>query len=237
MLKKKSILLLCLCSSMCMLVGCAGSRDLSEEQRDVIAEYSAGVLLQHYSGYSRKLEKQEGMAPVETEQPAAAIPEPTKQPEAPADQSAEESGTEEEEIVNEVSLDDLYQVEGMKVSYDSYVVCKSYPKKSSMFQLTAKKGKRLLIVRFQVKNATSKKLKVDLVKRKISYSLDMDGTVYDPSIAIQENGGLNFLKTNLKPGASESAILVYEIPEDAKEANSLVLTVKDKQNVSTIQVK
>ena len=174
---------------------------------------------------------------METEQPAAAIPEPTKQPEAPADQSAEESGTEEEEIVNEVSLDDLYQVEGMKVSYDSYVVCKSYPKKSSMFQLTAKKGKRLLIVRFQVKNATSKKLKVDLVKRKISYSLDMDGTVYDPSIAIQENGGLNFLKTNLKPGASESAILVYEIPEDAKEANSLVLTVKDKQNVSTIQVK
>ena len=94
-----------------------------------------------------------------------------------------------------------------------------------------------MIVRFQVKNATSKKLKVDLVKRKISYSLDMDGTVYDPSIAIQENGGLNFLKTNLKPGASESAILVYEIPEDAKEANSLVLTVKDKQNVSTIQVK
>lgn len=232
MFKKKRILLLCLCASMCMLVGCAGGKSLTEEEQDMIAEYSAGVLLRNYDKYNQRLVKTEPITPAVTEQPAAT---PTAEPTVP-DSGTSQPGAEEEEQLNEVSLDDLYHVAGMKVSYDSYVACNKYPKDSPM-QLTAKKGQFLLVVRFVVKNKSSKPLAVDLMERKIAYPLDMGGKVYQPAIAMQENGGMNYLKTKLKAGASEKAILVYEIPDESKDPESMVLTVKDGGNAATIRLK
>ncbi len=232
MFKKKGILLLCLCASMCMLVGCMGGKSLTEEEQDMIAEYSAGVLLRNYDKYNQRLVKTEPIAPAVTEQPETEPPTPT--PDSGASQSGAEA--QEQEQLNEVSLDDLYHVSGMKVSYDSYVACNEYPKDGPM-QLTAKKGQFLLVARFVVKNKSSKPLAVNLMKRNIDYSLDMDGKVYQPVIVMQENGGMNYLKTNLKAGASEKAILVYEIPDESKDPDSMVLTVKDGGNASTIRLK
>lgn len=232
MFKKKKILLFCLCASMCMLVGCVGGKSMTEEQEDIIAEYSAGVLLRNYDKYNQRLVKTETIAPAVTEPPAAA---PATEPPAP-DTDTSQPGAEEKEQLNEVPLDDLYHVAGMKVSYDSYVACNEYPKNSPM-QLTAKKGQFLLVVRFNVKNKSSKPLAVNLIKRKIAYSLNMGGKEYQPVIAMQENGGMNFLKTKLKAGASEQAILVYEIPDESKDPESMVLTVKDGGNAATIRLK
>lgn len=232
MYKKKRILLLCLCASMCMLVGCVEGKSLTEEQQDVIAEYSAGVLLRNYDKYNQRLVKTEPVVPAVTEQPTAA---PATEPPV-TDSGTSQPGAEEEEQLNEVSLDDLYHVSGMKVSYDSYVACNEYPKDSPM-QLTAKKGQFLLVVRFVVKNKSSKPLSVDLMKREISYLLNMDGKEYQPVIAMQENGGMNYLKTKLKAGASEKAILVYEIPDESKDPESMVLTVKDGGDATTIRLK
>lgn len=233
---KKGIFLLCLLSSMCMLAGCAEGKDLSEEEQDVIAEYSAGILLQHYSKYNRRLEKQEKPEPAATDL-ATATPEPKEEPGQTQQSVPGSDETDPEENVNEVSLDDLYHVPGLEVQYDSYEICKNYPKKSSMFQLSAKEGERLLVVRFQVKNKKSKPLKVNLIKREIDYLMDLDGTEHKPTIAIQENGGMNYLKTNLKPEASETAILLFEIPEASRNPESLTLTVREGENASVIKCK
>lgn len=234
---KKGVFLLCVLSVMCMLSGCVESRNLSEEDQDVIAEYSAGVLLQHYSKYNRRLEKSENPEPAA---PDPAVPAPTPTPkEEPGGTESFVPGSEEadpEENVNEVSLNDLYNVPGLKVQYDSYVVCKSYPKNSAM-QLTAKEGERLLVVRFHVKNTKSGPLKVNLIKRNIDYVMNLDGTEYKPTIAIQQNGGMNYLKTNLKPGATETAILLFEIPKASGNPGSLTMTVRDGDNVSVINCK
>ena len=215
------------------LAGCVKVTELNEEEQDIIAEYSAGILLQHDAKYSRKLLKSEETpapevtaAPVVTEEPA----------QSPQTGSQAGDDTTPEETVNAVTLDELYHVKGMDVSYDSYTICREYPKKSSDFQLTSKKGERLFVVRFQVKNTSSSDLKLNLIKRKIGYQLDLDGTAYDPTIVMQKNGGLNYLKTNLKAGASEEAILVYEIPETVQPA-AAVLTVKDGDNAATIPLK
>lgn len=259
MLKKKGILLLCLCFSMVMLAGCSYSTKLSTEDQDKIAEYSAGVLLQHYTKYSRRLIKQEEASPQATEESAGTMS-PTEQGQTQSDNTVENyttgtggSGTgsaaasgsdsagkdgNEEENINEVSLQDLYHVAGMNVSYDSYVVCKEYPKKSSAVKLTAKKGQRLIVVRFDLKNETSKNLKVklDRKKRDIKYSLDVDGAVYNPSMVMQANGGMNNLNTSLKAGGSEKAVLVFEIPKASQDPGSAVLTVKEGENRSVVRL-
>lgn len=272
MVKKKGVLLLCLCFSMVMLAGCAGGTELTEEEQDKIAEYSAGILLQHYDKYSRRLVRQETV-PQETAAPGAETPVSGNEPVQPqagqtgggtAGDGTSSSGNtaantgdgtsgsgntaantggetpdegEGQENINEVPLGDLYHVKGMNVSYESYAVCKEYPKKSSAFKLTAKDGQRLFVVRFRLKNKASKDLKVNLRSRKIGYSLDVDGAVYKPTIVMQKNGGMNYLNTKLKAGGSETAILVFEIPEASQNPGAAVLTVKENENASVVQLK
>ena len=234
-MKKRQILSLCLCFSMLMLAGCAQGRDLSEEQQDLIAEYSAGVLLQHESSYGKRLLKQEETPrPAETAQPLATVS-PT--PESVPTQMPDGGAADEEETVNEIPLNDLYNVPGMNVTYESYKICREYPKKSSVFQMTAKKGERLLVVKYKVENTSGKSLKVDLIERKIEYTMNMDGTEHEPTIAIQKNGGLNYLKTTLKPHSSQQAIVVYNIPKESLNPEHIVVAVKDGDNASTINVK
>lgn len=237
MLKKKGILLFCLCLSVVVLAGCDSGSELTAEEQDKIAEYSAGILLQHYGKYDRRLIKQETAAPQNTELPAVVTPVPAEENKNQVDADAVPEDGEQEENLNEVSLNDLYHVAGMNVRYRSYAVCKEYPKKTSSFQLTAKKGQRLVVVQFDLKNTAKKPLHVDLSKREIEYSLDVDGASYKPSIAIQKNGGMNYLDTQLKPGESEKAILVFEIPVNSSEFGSAVLTIKEGENASMVHLK
>ncbi len=236
MVKRRIMLLLCLCFGMCVFTGCAGSVDLTEEQEDVIAEYSAGILMQYDAKYDKKLVMPEGTPMPQPTATPETVEEPTPTPEA--DESAGSSvPAEETEKLEEVSLKDLYRVMGMQVSYDSYKICKEYPKKSSAVQITADEGKSLLVLKFKVKNTTSRTLKIDLIDRQIEYPIDLDGTIYDPTIAAQKNGGMNYLKTNLKPHSTETALLIYNIPDTAKNPESAVLTVKDGESAATIKVK
>lgn len=226
MVNKKYILSLCLCLSMFALAGCVESKDLTEEQQDIIAEYSAGVLLQHEESYDRRLVKQESVS----------VPEPTAAPTAtpaPAETESSESAAENEPApVNEVSLNDLYQVAGMEVSYNSYKICKEYTQ-----EVTAGADERLFVVKYTVKNTTSKPLKIDLTERKIAYRLTLNGTDYDATPGFLKNGGMNFLKTTVKANSSEEAVVVFKIPEAAKNPDSAVVTVRDNDKTSTQKIK
>ncbi len=236
-MKKKCILLFCLCFSVVVLAGCDSGSELTTEERDKIAEYSAGILLQHYGKYSRRLIRQEAAAPDNTELPAAATPVPVEDDKKPVESNETPEDGDQEENLREVSLDDLYHVAGMNVRYRSYAVCKEYPKKTSSFQLTAKKGHRLVVVQFDLKNTAKKLVKVNLGERQIDYLLDADGATYKPTIAIQKNGGMNYLDTKLKPGQSEKAILVFEIPKNSAPFGSAVLTIKEGDSASTVRLK
>lgn len=236
-MKKKCILLFCLCFSVVVLAGCDSGSELTTEERDKIAEYSAGILLQHYGKYSRRLVRQETAAPDNTEIPAAATPVPVGKDKEPveSDETPAEGG--QEENLRAVSLNDLYHVSGLNVRYRSYAVCKEYPKKTSSFQLSAKKGQRLVVMQFDLKNTAKKPLQVNLGERQIDYQLDVDGATYKPTIAIQKNGGMNYLDTKLKPGQSEKAILVFEIPENSSSFGAAVLTIKEGDSASTVRLK
>ncbi len=152
MINRKCILSVCLCLVMLMLAGCVQARELTEEKQDIIAEYSAGIVLQHADNYKKRLEKQENPVTPEVSQPpqVTAVPENTPEP-------AQAAGSEEEPALAQVSLNDLYQVSGMNAEYVSYKSCSKYTN-----QIAAHKGEWLYIVNFRVSNSTKKPLKVDL---------------------------------------------------------------------------
>lgn len=219
MINRKYILSVCLCLVMLMLAGCVQARELAEEKQDIIAEYSAGIVLQHADNYKKRLEKQEiPAAPPEVTQPpqATAAPENTLEPV----QAAE---SEEEPALAQVSLNELYQVSGMNAEYVSFKSCSKYTN-----QIAAHEGEWLYIVNFRVGNSTKKPLKVDLSKRGIKYLLNVDGSEYQAHPSFLKNGGMNYLKTTIPAGATEKAVVVFRVPEKAKNPGSATVTVRDE---------
>ena len=223
-MRRSGCLMLCFCLSAALLNGCS-SANLSEENQDKVAEYAAEVVLKHDANYDNKLIDTEAAATPTPE--ASRQPEATQEPAAEADPAVSEDGQQPEETpIPEVSMDELYQLKNVSISYQSYDICSQYPKKSD-FPMIAKKGETFVVVTFVAENKSSAKTKVDLIKRRISYELQLDDVQYDPTIAMLANGGLNNFKTTLKAKEKQKVVLMYNIPKDAAKAENLTLTIKE----------
>lgn len=227
------------------LTACGGMENVTEEQTDLIAEYSAGVLLRYSDRYERRLITKEQRGQEEVQQ-TTATSEPVVSPTAEAtakpltDQNGQirqtTSSTQELEKKNTVELDELFGLEGVSVVYDSYWFTKRY----GQTQIRAEKGKNLLVVRFYVKNLTKKKQKVDLGNKKkdeIHYELNVDGNHYEPGLNMLENGGLNYLTTTIPAGKKEEAVLIYSMDEEKKQASSIQLTIQKGDEQSVVLLK
>jgi len=156
------------------------------------------------------------------------------QTQAAASQAPTDGQTQESQETN-AKLKDIYKKEELSVTYKSYEFMDKYKESSS--QITASQGNTLLIVKFKVKNLSSSKRKISLAKKKIEYSLNVDGSVYKPGISILDNMGLNYLDTTLDTGKSEEADLVFEMSKDKTSASSITLTVTRGDQVSGVKIK
>lgn len=227
MLKRNSFFILLTILSILSLTGCAGVSDLTEEQSNLIAQYSAGVLLRYSDDYERRLItkeqlKKQGMEETATEQPGAeATPAVSSASTAsPTDEAAQQKPAE----TPGVTVNDFFQFDGVTVDYDSYRFASRY----GDTQIRADEGETLLIATFVLKNTTGETKKLNLIKRTdISYEADVDGEQYQPGISILKNGGLNQLSTTLKSGEKEKAVLIYRMNKEKKNAASVVITLSD----------
>ena len=228
---------------MLSLCGCVNGPDISEEQSDLVAEYAAGVLLRYSNQYDRRLITKEQIekenqkknadstaAPETTAAPSATptpVPSSENEP-VPNDSGMEEQSTEQPTV----PLNEIYRIEGLNFSYQSYRFCKKYNS-----QIKAEDGQTLLVVEFNVKNQSGKKKKVSLGKKKIAYKLMVDNSEYQPSISILENMGLTYLDTTIPAGKSENAVLIFRMSEERKEAAAISLAIEDGNRVSMVKLK
>ena len=238
-MKRNQIVVLITILSMLSLTGCMDVGDLTDEQSDLIAEYSAGVLLRYSESYERRLITKEQLKKQGIEEVSEGITTPTPSavvtatPQTPDDttQTAAKPDTTE---VPELSVNDFYQLDGVKVSYDSY----QFGKKYGNSQIRAADGETLLVVSFLLTNVSGKTKKLNLMKRMdISYTLDADGNQYLPGPSILENGGLNQLSTTLKPGQKEKAVLIYRMSKERKNASSIILTIADESKQAKVTLR
>ncbi|MCR5691765.1 MAG: DUF4352 domain-containing protein [Eubacterium sp.] len=154
---------------------------------------------------------------------------------APSTGQTGQEGQGTESLETNAKLEDIYGKEELAVTYKSYEFMDKYRESSS--QITASEGNTLLLVKFKVKNLASSKRRIRLGKKKIEYSLNVDGSVYKPGISILDNMGLNYLDTTLDAGKSEEADLVFEMSKDKISASSITLTVTRGDQVSGVKIK
>lgn len=238
-MKRNRFLCVVLVVSVISLTGCMDVRDMSEEKADLVAEYAAGVLLRYSDTYEHRLITEDQRKRQDEEQEVTATPEApaaTDSPEgAPQSQdAASETPEETAEPVPEVTLDELYQLSGIKVSYDSCHFAKKY----GSSQIRAEKGQTLLIVSFSLKNVSGTGKKVSLMdRRNIRYTLDVDGSQYSPGINILPNGGMDYLKTSIGKGKKEKAVLIFQMDAGKKAASSMTLSIEEGNKKASLKLK
>lgn len=235
-MKHIRILCLLLIVSMISLTGCMDVKDISEEKADLVAEYAAGVLLRYSDKYEHRLITKEQLA----RQGAEDTAEPAETPAAAATAEAtaaaaggEEGQQPETTQVPEVSLDELYQLDGIQVSYDSCEFTKQYKNT----EVRAEDGKTLFVVSFALKNTSGAAKKADLMDRNIQYTLDVDGNQYFPGINMLPDGTLDYLETTIKKGKTKKAVLIFQMDQERTSASSVNLTVEEGNKKNSIKIK
>ncbi len=235
----KQIRFLCavLAVSVLSLTGCADIKNLSEEQENEIAEYAAGVLLQNSDKYPYRLITKEEKEVTETPTPMPAAPTKTsaaaQASDAPQESQPEQTKDAPEDTKKEVSLDDLYHLKGVSISYTSYRLTDKY----GSSQIRAEQGKKLLVAEFSLKNNSGAKKRVKLIdRRKITYQLNVDGTTYSPQISLLANQ-LDYLETAIAKGKSQKAVLVFQVDKNAANASSIDLSIEEGDNKTSVKMK
>lgn len=241
-MRKNRMIALAAVLSMVLLNGCQSVPDMTEQQSDMIAEYSAGVLLRYSDRYERRLITKKQLQKEENNDEQQVSPSPsaiaataapvsqTPEDQQVVDQSPQPDTTE----LPSLSVNEFYHLNGVTVSYDSYQFTKRY----ANTQIRAQKGETLLVVSFLLNNTSGRKKKLNLMNRTdLSYLLEVDGSQYYPGPSMLENGGMNELSTTLKAGQKEKAVLIYRMSKEKMNASSISLMVSDRSKQTKVILK
>lgn len=190
--------------------GC-GVTELNEEQNAQAAEYLAGIMLKHTKEYEKSL-----IYPEATEEPTV-LPEETKEPsptdKAEDDTNLSENGNMASANENETTLSDINDVMGIaqcKVTYKNMEECSSYQEtKNASYGVFAERGKKLIAVKFKIKNTASENVEVNMYEKNVIYQLVLSDGKTITSQPTLLNNDMNYLSATIKKNKGIEGIVVF----------------------------
>ncbi len=133
-----------------LLTGCSESVDLSAQNNDLVAEYAAGIMINHSYSYKNRYIEEETMEEETTEENALIDPLET---------TAEE---EEESVSNIFECSNALGMDFIQITYMNYNFKNEYPdSEDALFTFSAEPGYQFLIVDFLLKNTTQDSITVN----------------------------------------------------------------------------
>lgn len=251
-MKKKICLLAIMSVSIMLLSACSSTKTLEDENNAIIAQYIAGSVLKFDTNYQEGLVyayqrpssgKDTVAEPVQTvnvsKEEDITKSDSASNKDVNKDNSNETSKETNKETNKETysELSDIYGNKNLTVEYKKFITASNYTGDYSeqAFNVEAKSGNQLVILEFKIKNNSSKKQTVNLVRSGISYELKIGNNTYYPILSIVSND-IQYLKSTIAPGKSKNAVLIFEIPKKTK-VNNTTLTVTNIDNVSQVKVK
>lgn len=229
---------------MLALSGCGTTlSDLTQEEEHRVGEFAANLLLrydannrsrlvsreevqqellarQQWKELLASLQEEEGMRPVE-------------------DTPVVEIGQETEGGGVYGSAESFYGLaEGVKVSYQGYDVCDSYPENdAAFFALDAAKGKKLVVLKFDVSNGSGAEQEINILKQNAVLTLAINGTYNINVLTTMLLDDMSTYKGTLAGGETIHLVLLAEADDDvANGISTMILRMKDESNASAIQL-
>lgn len=227
---KKIFGLLTILLSAGMLMGCLGVKELTEEEEAQISEYAATLLLKYDANYKNLLweadeeEEDDEEEPVKEEKPEETKPVETKPQETVSGPAV--AGADAEKVESK-GLAEIFGLSGVDIQYSGCEFVKSFPAEGKHdYLIPAEEGRKLLIVKFQMKNNTQEAVKVDILSGMPSFRMHFN----EEDIAAKMTIILEDLSTmieDIPAGATVEKVLVGEVSESFPEQlTSLSLTTR-----------
>ena len=201
-----------------MLTGCL-MKDLTEEEEAQISEYAATLLLKYDANYKNLLWETIEEEP-EEEEPEEELPveEEEEQPDEMVSGSAVAIDASEEEP-EEISqgLAEIFGLSGIDVQYSGCEFAESFPAEGEQgYSVQAGNGKKLLIVKLQIKNNTSEAVTVDILSGMPSFRIRFnEEEVVAKMTIIPED--FSTMAEEIPAGVTVERVLVGEVSESFSE--------------------
>ncbi|MBQ9768191.1 MAG: hypothetical protein IJW37_08830 [Lachnospiraceae bacterium] len=224
-----------------LLGGCYEPLAITDAEMDMVAEYAAGVLVEHGTKTTEKLldrEEQEvakQLSATPTPRPTIAPAKPTAVPDeggagdtASPTKSPTPAPTEVPENT-ELTMQDLTELldrDGFFFSYTGYQTTALYQGAGDLFA-AADEGKQLVVLEFEVTNESADAAVLEMNKgaaKDFVYTLRMGTTSVKPSLTLLQEDLYTSYQMEYAAGETKKGVLVFEC---SKEANmdSLLLTI------------
>lgn len=234
-----------------ILSGCQSKVSTTENQDNIIAEYSAGLLLKYDKNYSDKLiynmndvketkivaDSNTG-AGLEINASLIKDKEPIIDKNITEDTKTNIVVSSDKESLIYKNIAEVYNQDGFDISYSKYSMEDSYPNDElkSYFNLQASKNNQLIIVNFNIKNISSKKRKINLLNSEINYNLTInDNKTYKPLMTLLIND-LQYIDLDIQANKVETAVIVFEVPKNIQIRNgNIVITNGSKKGSINIK--
>ncbi len=238
-----------LAASMLLLTGCIDSMpDLTDEQTEMISEYSARLLLKYSSTYNYRLADdrvlaeavlQESLMEESQEESSSETPDTeTVEGESAADTQGAEEGQEQSETqtgepeqagvevltTDEADIAQLLGIDGVAIKYQSFEICDAYPKDSTGFSVTAAQGKKLLIVHFDIESATNESAECDIFNHNLSIRMSVNDKSVKARNTLLPDDISSYIDT-LPAGEVREVVAVAEI-DDMTDADIETFTMR-----------
>lgn len=234
-MKKLLFIMIFLCGI--MLTGCTQLVELTDEESDIIAEYMANVVLEHDDKYKEALIYPDNMTEEEvtkTTEPEAATVADSSDSESNLTTLDHQKNEDSDYEVSNMNLSDEMGNGKFDISYENFRLYDSYPKEKAndYYSLEAAKGKKLLVVSFDINNLSKKDQVLNLVNSGYEYILDNGSEVtYKPKLTLLLND-IQYLDITVPAGKKKEAVLVFEVPENIDLSKySLIVSNKEKNAI------
>ena len=265
MKKIKAIGLLAISSV--LLTGCIDAMpDLTDEQTEMISEYSARLLLKYSSNYNYRLADdrvladallQESLMEAETEESSETAEteanagetgsdtQPSGDGQGQADGQASSDGQTQPEtqtgvevlLTDEADIAQLLGIDGVAIKYQSFEICGSYPQDSSGFSVTAAQGRKLLVVHFDIESATGDDAECNLFDRNLSIRVNVSDKSAKVMSTLLPDDIASYIDT-IHSGEVKEVVAVAEIADmDDSDIETLTMHISSGSGSFDIQLR
>ena len=153
--------------------------------------------------------------------------------------SGDIEGGEDMSGASTLSYDNPQEIEpDLFLSYEGYSVSSSYPESSKSYVVSADKGKKLLVLRFDLYNASGSEMQVNMIPHKLQYQVILNGKNIGYSSVTFLTNDLASYKGTIDSKAHEGTVVVIQIDESAStNIETLGLIVTENGNSQTVNLK
>lgn len=214
-MKKRMRLLAFLLAAVLLVGGCGTPlHELTDEETDLVVQYAAYALAKHNiyqkDGMTNALPEEENTQQEQQQSKQDTQNQPTVSPGS----SGGDAKVQQQDTISLAAA--IGHESDLVVTYKGYSIKDSY-QEGDYFSVNASEGKKLLIMDFQIKNPGSKEMKLDTLSMNASFLGCFDGTSWVPEKVTFGSNSLSSYDGKLKAGATQKAVLIFEISQKAAE--------------------